>query len=169
MYSWGIGVEQDDYESLRWYKKAAAQGSAEGNAQVGYHYEQIEDDPTEAAKWYRIAADQEHAEAQYWLGLLYEAGFGVEMDVLEALRLYRRAAEKGNVYAQWQLGFSYARGLGGDPNYEEAYYWLYIAEENGMGEGFSDFGTDDVAEHLTPEQINRMEARAGRWLEAVEE
>ena len=59
---------------MRWYRKAADQGYAEVQYELGFLYNVglgVSQDFAEAARWYRKAADQENAEAQHELGQLY--------------------------------------------------------------------------------------------------
>ena len=76
-------------EGLKWYLKAAEQGHAEAQYDLGYCYyygNGVKQSYKEAAKWLRKAAEQGHAEAQYNLGYCYYNGYGVE-------RSYEEAAE----------------------------------------------------------------------------
>jgi hypothetical protein len=80
-------VTQDYTEAFRWYRKAADQGvaGAQYNLGVMYHHGQgVTQDYAEAARWYRKAADQGHAAAQFVLGLMYDNGQGVTQDYAEA-------------------------------------------------------------------------------------
>jgi len=74
-------------EAVKWFRKAAEQGLAPAQAQLGFHYykgEGVAKDQVEAVKWYRKAAEQGHAPAQYNLGLCYVYGEGVAKDEIEA-------------------------------------------------------------------------------------
>ena len=76
-YTNGRGVEQDDEEAVKWYRKAAEQGNASAQCNLGWCYdngEGVEQDYEEAAKWYRKAAEQGNASAQYNLGVRYTNG-----------------------------------------------------------------------------------------------
>jgi TPR repeat protein len=82
MYSQGRGVSQDHAEPAYWYRKAADQGDADAQNNLGPLYAQgkgVSQDQAEAAYWYRKAADKGHATARLNLGRLYEAG-GVAQD-----------------------------------------------------------------------------------------
>ncbi|MGO8882047.1 MAG: tetratricopeptide repeat protein [Desulfomonilaceae bacterium] len=96
---------QDDAEALKWFRKAADQGSAEAQFNMGDMYQAgkgVTQDYVEAQKWFHKAADQGSAEAQVWIGAMYEKGKGVAQDSAEALKWYRKAAD---------LGFEDARRL----------------------------------------------------------
>jgi TPR repeat protein len=66
MYQNGKGVPQDDAEAIRWYLKAAEQGNADAQNNLGLMYQ------TEAIKWYLKAAEQGNTGAQFNLGLMYD-------------------------------------------------------------------------------------------------
>ena len=58
IYDYGQGVPQDDAEAVKWYQRAAEQGSAKGQFQVGAVYARSPQvkDPVQAYKWLTIAA-----------------------------------------------------------------------------------------------------------------
>ena len=66
-YNRGKGVPEDKAEGVRWYLKAAEQGNAMAQCNLGQCYfngDGVDKDRTEALKWYRKAAEQGDAEAQ---------------------------------------------------------------------------------------------------------
>lgn len=74
-------------ESIKWFRKAAEQGNAEAQAQLGqfhYHGLGVPREFTEAAKWFRNAADQGNSLAESYLGGMYARGEGVKQDYAEA-------------------------------------------------------------------------------------
>jgi uncharacterized caspase-like protein len=107
MYYYGRDVPQSDTEAVQWYRKAADQGFALGQANLGFMYDKgrggLAQNYTDAVKWNRLAADQGFAHAQYNLGVEYENGTGVPMDRAEALKLYHLAAKQGDQDAQKRL------------------------------------------------------------------
>ncbi|WP_162917374.1 tetratricopeptide repeat protein [Dongia deserti] len=58
IYDYGQGVPQDDAEAVKWYERAAAQGSAKGQYQAGAVYARSPQvkDPVQGYKWLTIAA-----------------------------------------------------------------------------------------------------------------
>jgi uncharacterized protein len=59
MYGTGRGVPQDDAEAVKWYRLAAAQGSALGQYNLGVRYyngEGVPQDYVQAYKWFNLAA-----------------------------------------------------------------------------------------------------------------
>tara|TARA_R110000744_G_scaffold124432_1_gene229935 strand:+ start:126 stop:980 length:855 start_codon:yes stop_codon:yes gene_type:complete len=134
MYANGLGVQRNDAEAIKWYRKAADQGFAEAQLLLGYMYDEgrgaIEND-AEAMKWLRKAADQGVAEAQNSIGAMHENGKGVPQNDAEAVKWYRKAAELGNAAAQNNLGVMYANGKGVPQNDAEAVKWFRNAAELG--------------------------------------
>ena len=86
-------------EAIKWYRKAADQGNANGQFILGLMYANGEGVPEKniekAIKWYRLAADQGLADAQYLVGVMYDNGEGVGEDNEEAFKWYRLAADQG--------------------------------------------------------------------------
>ena len=130
------GVEQNYAESLIWYRKAADQGHANAQNQLGFMHQKgmgVEQNYAEALTWYRKAADQGHAFAQNQLGWIWmhQNGLGVEQNYAEALTWYRKAADQGYAAAQNQIGWMHQYGLGVEQNYAEALIWYHKAADQG--------------------------------------
>ena len=127
--------EQENYtEAMRWYRKAADQGSTEAQRHIGLLYERgsgVARDYTEAMRWYRKAADQGDSSAQFYIGQLYERGSGVWRNYAEAMRWYRKAADQGDSFAQYSIGWLYERGRGIAQDYVEAMWWYRKAADRG--------------------------------------
>ena len=73
VYSNGEGVPKDDREAVKWYRRAAEQGDASAQFNLGVmardsNGEGVPEDDREAVKWYRRAAEQGDASAQFNLG-----------------------------------------------------------------------------------------------------
>ncbi|MHC4308020.1 MAG: AAA family ATPase [Planctomycetota bacterium] len=128
---------QEEYkEAAVWYRKAAEQGHAQAQSNLGIMYSQgqgVEKDYNEAVKWCRKAADQGNEQAQGMLGVMYSKGQGVEQDYKKAVNWYRKAAEQGNGQAQAILGVMYSHGQGVERDTEEAVKWYKKASEQGIG------------------------------------
>ena len=108
-YYYGIGgVPQNYAEVVKWWRKAAEQGYASAQYNLGLMYkngEGVPEDDVEAAKWYRKAAEQGNAWAQYNLGWMYDNGEGVPKDDVEAAKWYHKAAGQGHSQAVRKLGY----------------------------------------------------------------
>jgi len=130
-------------EAAKWYRKAADQGHAEAQYQLGdLYYSTVNGGEAEAAKWYRKAADQGHAEAQFHIGDCYAEGTGVAKDEVEAIKWFRKAADQGCVWAQYRLGECYENGTGVSTDAIEAVKWYRkAAEPVDLSTNTSDFPT----------------------------
>ncbi len=81
------------------YRKAAEQGDARAQVDLGVAYakgEGVPKDEKQAVDWYRKAAEQGDAGAQCNLGILCANGIGVPQDGVLVYMLYNLAAAGGN-------------------------------------------------------------------------
>jgi hypothetical protein len=102
----GDGVEKDPVEAVKWYRKAAEQGHADAQVNLGECFmngQGVAKDPVDAVKWYRKAAEQGLAIAQLSLGVCFNYGQGVAKNLTEAVEWYRKAAEQGDAVARKRL------------------------------------------------------------------
>ena len=137
------GKDKDYAEAVKWYRKAAEQGNASGQFNLGWMYRKgfgVAQNNTEAVKWYRKAAEQGDASGQYNLGYMYENGYGVSQDYAKAVKWYRKAAEQGDASGQFNLGWMYRKGLGVAQNYSEAVKWYRKAAEQGDADAQNNLG-----------------------------
>jgi uncharacterized protein len=135
-YAAGDGVERDPSKAVKWLRKAAEQGSARAQCQLGLNYASgigVKPDKFEGARWLRRAADQGLAEAQFDLGLCYAKGEGVERSAVAAAEWYRKAADQGLPEAQAELGNCYLEGQGVPRDLPEGIKWSRRAAEQGFG------------------------------------
>ena len=82
---------------MGWYRKAAEQGYANAQYNLGVMYdngEGVPQDYQEAMSWYRKAAEQGNASAQYNLGVSYANGQGVPQDYVQAHKWINLAASR---------------------------------------------------------------------------
>ena len=99
MYANGRGVPQDKAQAVKWYRKAAEQGYAAAQYNLGvmyYNGQGVPQDDAEAVKWYRKAAEQGLADAQTNLGGMYYFGQGVIQDNVYAHMWENIAASLGS-------------------------------------------------------------------------
>ena len=132
-YQYDEGL-QDYAEAARWYRRAAEQGLAQAQNQLGAMYalgQGVPQDDAEAVRLYRSAAEQGLASAQSNLGVMYASGLGVLQDYVEAVRWYRLAAQQGDTKAQRYLGGMYSLGRGVPQDFAEAARWFKHAAEWG--------------------------------------
>ena len=112
------------------FLRAAEQGNARAQLQIGYQYNYGEGVPVnaaEAVKWYRRAAAQGDAAAEGNLGGMYEDGQGVPEDWVEAAKWYRTSAARDNASGQFRLGRAYQFGIGVPQNRKLAIEWFQKA------------------------------------------
>ena len=155
---------EGEKEGNEWLRKAADQGNAFAQYQLGMGYTlRSPQDWSEAMKWFRKAADQGYADAQFQLGSMYGNGKGVPEDSAESMKWYRKAADQGNgeairviaevgvrkeadqgnAKAQYQLGTVYinGNGPGTPPDYAEAMKWFRKAADQGNTDAQNHIGS----------------------------
>lgn len=96
------------------YIKAAEEGNAEAQFDIGYAYfngEGIQRDYTSAAMWFKRAAKQNFAKAQYNLAYCYMNGRGVPRDYDKAFDYLKLSAENNYKRAQLTLADCYTKGV----------------------------------------------------------
>ena len=134
---------KDYAEAVKWYRKAAEQGNASGQCDLGWMYQNgygVTQDYAEALYWYRKAAEQGYARAQRGLGWMYQNGYGVTKDYAEAVKWYRKAADQGNASGQRDLGYMYSKGYGVEQDYAQAVKWYRKAAEQDYASAQRDLG-----------------------------
>ena len=120
-------MAQDDAEAVAWFRKAAAQGHADAQYNLGVMYANgkgVPQDFAEAIAWYRKAAVQGHTAAPFNLAVMYTTGEGVPQDFAEAAAWYGKAAAQGDAKAQYNLGVLYYQGRGVPQDDTEAVAWF---------------------------------------------
>lgn len=143
--------ENDEYRcfnlAMLWYRKAADQGYARAQYNVGVEYlanPYSEQDVEVAALWFEEAAGQGYSTAQCRLGQMYNSEYGadqykesvfwhLENEHLEqTVFWYQEAAEQGCADAQFDLGEIYEDPLGGiDVDFEQSVFWYKKAAVQG--------------------------------------
>ena len=128
------GVKQDYQQAAYWYRKAADQGYADAQLNLGYLYEKglgVDQSDQQAVYWYRKAADQGVVSAMFCLGRVYDIGKGIAQDYDQAVYWYRKAADQGDPEGMNGLGSCYFDGKGVTQDYQQAVYWYRKAAEQG--------------------------------------
>ena len=134
-YREGYGTAVDHVEAVKWVRKAAEQGYASAQCNLGLMYEDgrgVEQSYEKAVEWYLKAAEQGYARAQFWLGYMYEYGTGVEQSYEKAAEWVQKAAEQGYADAQYNLGDRYRDGRGVEESFEKAAEWVQKAADQGL-------------------------------------
>jgi hypothetical protein len=129
-------VPQDYAEAVKWYRKAADQGDANAQANLGAMYfkgEGVPQNDIEVYKWLTLAAAQGNEEARGNLSNI--RGLMSQDQIARAQEgereVYRKAAEQGDALAQLHLGLMYEEGKGGQQDYNEALKWFRKAADQG--------------------------------------
>ena len=138
IYLNGRGVQRNDPEAMKWYRRAADQGDADAQVKIGDMYFEgraVAQDYPEAARWYRLAADSGNATAQYNLGILYAKGEGVPLD---------------NVLAHMWI------------NLAAVYFTSRLPRDRAIAI------RETIARKLTPAEIGRAQQMAREWQIAKE-
>lgn len=134
-YYQGLGVSGADYAlAISWWRKAAEQGNAEAQNNLGQAYELghgTEQDYSQAVYWLRKAAEQSHATSLFNLGVMCELGHGMPRNLVEAASWYRKAAQQDCAPAQFNLGITYELGQGVPQDLAQAAVWYREAAESG--------------------------------------
>ena len=88
-------MPQDYAQAANWFRKAADQGHASAQSNLGNMYSNgrgVPQNYAEARKWRGLAADQGNATAQYNLGHMYDIGQGTPQDFVQAHMWFNLAA-----------------------------------------------------------------------------
>jgi TPR repeat protein len=139
MYYHGRGVQTNEQEAARWFRRAADQGEASAQFHLGMMYATGRGLPqsfSESAKWIRRSANAGYAEAQFNLGVMYYKGQGVS---------------QSNLYAHVWFNLAAAR--------------FSASEGNKRDQAIK--ARDDVATKMTPEEISRAQKLAREWTPTV--
>jgi uncharacterized protein len=99
-------LSNDPATAAAWFHRAAAQGYAPAQFNLGLMYangEGVPKDSAKAVELFQKSADQGNVDAQNNLGVMYYAGEGVLRDEGKAKEWFKKAAAQGNADAQANL------------------------------------------------------------------
>ena len=134
-YIEGKDTPQDYRKAYNWLLKAADQGYAIAQHNLGHMYTTVNEgvsiDYEKAIYWYTKAAKQGYAFSQHNLGRLYLLGEHVEQDFEEAFIWLSIASKQGHTGAQCTLGQMYLDGRGLPESPKVAAYWIGLARSKG--------------------------------------
>lgn len=156
------GVKQDDVKAFEYYLKAARNGHAIAQYNVGVCYnfgKGVEKNYNLSLMWYHRAAEQGCVWAFHNLGYCYEAGLGVTQDYVEALKWYNMAAEKGYTSSICNIGNFYRHGRSVDQDHAEALKWYRRAAIQGVPEAQYNVGMC----YENGEGVNKVIYEAIEW------
>ena len=161
--------ERGDYATaIRGFRKAAEQGNAASQVNLGHAYAEGRGTPQDyqgALKWYRKAAEQGYVPAQVHLGTLYFEGRIVPQNYQESVKWFRKAADQGDALGQFNLGHMYSRGYGVSQDYVQAHKWINLAASLTTGEvaDHSRLARDNLAKVMTDSQVYEAQRLAREW------
>ena len=133
-FSGSDGFPLDYSKAFEWFTKAAEQGHAFAQNNIGlcyYYGEGVLQDYSKSFEWFEKGAEQGNEFAQINLGNCYYYGEGAKQDYTKAVEWYIKAAEQGNPEAQYQLGVCYIGGYGITQDYHKSIEWFTKAAEQG--------------------------------------
>jgi len=126
----GLGVDENLEKALELFQKAAEQGYAPAQYNIGNFYYNgavVGQNYIKAFEWYLRAAKQGNVYAQYNVGMIYANGYIGMADFDKALEWHLKAAEQGFTLAQISIGSFYISGLGVKQDYKKAFDWFLKA------------------------------------------
>ena len=139
----GLGVQKNQAEANRWYRKAAEAGSSDAMFNLANNLTNglgVAKDIAEANRWYRKGAEAGNANAMFSLAVNLQAGNGITKDAAEANRWYRKAAEGGSTAAMHNLASNLSNGIGGERDDLAATQWYRKAAELGLTDSMVNLG-----------------------------
>ncbi len=145
----GTAESQEQVKIIDECIKAAEQGNAEAQHELGYMYyngKGVQRDYAKAAEWYSRAAEQEYAEAQYNLGNMYRNSYGVPFNYTKALELYSKAVKNSKkkdfvyVFGISRIAEMYKKGLGVKKD-EKKIFELYLSIAEGSSTTQNELGS----------------------------
>ena len=126
---------QDLKEAAQWFHKAAQQGNAEAQTNLGICFlwgNGVDKSWPTAARWFGDAAKQGLPRAQYWMGELFRNGTAVPRSYAEAMKWYLLAAAQGDAAAHDAIANLYFFGHGVKQDDAKAAGHLKIAADKGF-------------------------------------
>jgi|SRR5579872_1463359 len=165
MYESGNELPKDEFNALRWYRKAADGGAPEAAVKVagmlldGRNPSQAE--YMEARKRCQDAADRQYSPGAYGMAIIYQRGLGVAKDPTEAAKWLIRAADLGHPKAMLQLAEAYWRGDGVKADLVAAYMWVWLAYNSNVPG--SDRDEEALRKEMGQKDIGRAKKKADEW------
>jgi uncharacterized protein len=131
----------DINQAIAWYTKAAEQGHAAAQSNLGLIFYNGKGGVTQnfatAVFWLEKSAAQGNAVGERGLAMCYLFGNGVARNDVRAIELFQSAANKGDAIAEAEIGVAYENGFGGlRKDQSEALKWYFKAplQSNAYGD-----------------------------------
>jgi uncharacterized protein len=171
IYSRGEGVPRDDAAALAWLTRAAEQGQADAQFEFGVMHRDglgTRTDGKLAMQWFQRAAERGVPHAFNALGKLYLGHPDLPQDYAAALIWFLRGAQLDDADCLYNIGVRYALGQGVEQDDVEAYKWLDLAADMGIGDVRSKAvgARQAIGERLMPLQVWQAKTGAHEWLRA---
>lgn len=151
--------------AFSWYKKAADQGDADAQYELGQLYANNDFDQYDLEKsiiWYKKAIDNGNISAAVSLAECYRYGIGIEKNPAKAFELYKKILEEGSYpNVQYEIALMYEEGVGVKQDTLQALAWYLVAAENGSLKAREKMG--DLYYHGT--FVEQNYAKAFKWYE----
>ena len=163
-----LGDKKEYTQAFEWWSKAAAQGFAKAEYNVGVCYENgmgVEKNTVKAFEWYSKAATQGFANAEYSVGAFYYLGIGVERNITKAFEWWSKAAAQGFAKAEYNVGGCYENGMGVEKNTAKAFEWYSKAATQGFSH--AEYNVGICYEHGMGVERNWRKAR--KWMNKAAE
>jgi hypothetical protein len=119
-------------EAAEWFRKAADQGHAVAQFDLGNLYFEglgLAQSDAQTLRWWRKAAELGHAGAQMNVASMLDSGRAVNPDPIEALRWKMKAAEGGHAGAQYLVAIHYLKGNGVEKDSARCAHWALRSAE----------------------------------------
>jgi TPR repeat protein len=163
-YDLGMHVKPDGKASIGLLTKAANQGYAPAQYEVGRIYlygRGIPIDYAQALVWESKAAEQGDPRAQRDLAFMYERGFGVAADPAKAAEWNQKAAAQGNAEAQLHLAKALDEGAGVNKDAEGARKWYAKAARQEQPAAQLELARKSAGQGNCPVAVHWYEEAAG--------
>lgn len=155
--------DPDEYEAMKWYRKAAALGDSDAMTRLGlgYIFEYgASKDIKEGMKCLHKAVDCGNSNAMYSIGLLYLNGIGVEENREKTMEWLNSAAKAGSCNAMIMLGAMYFKGEQVPQNYVKALKYYRQAADAGDIQAMNNIGVMIMQGQGAPQDYKE----AMKWL-----
>ena len=153
--------------AVAWYRKAAEQGDANAQYNLGVFYEKglgVTKDLTQAVAWYRKAAEQGNALAQNNLGTMHRDGSGgLLQDHEAAAKWYALAARQGNAWAQRNLYSMHRDAQVPQADLVQALAWINLAASQAQPHPDAAQERQELSAKLSPAQVAEAQRLAREW------
>lgn len=160
-YLTGKGVPKDLVQSAYWFRKAADQGDAEAQNELGYFYFfgiGVPRDYTESARWFARAIASGSQSGKLNLAVMYLKGAGVAPDLKFGASLLDDLARRGNARAEYYLGAIYFSGYGVRADHSVAEKWFARSAKGKSPEGEYSMG---ILYSVTEDHEHNLKKAAG--------